>query len=415
MATERERISHVVRRLGVGANPDLAGTAPDVAAAIATSLDLSGPPVEMPEYRPPRDEDDEGPDIEEAVSWWIDTMVASHQPIVERLTWFWHDHFATSQEKVENTYLMQQQQATIRRHATGNFGDLLKAISRDAAMLIYLDGEQNTTEALNENFGREVMELYTMGVGNYAQEDVVAAARAFTGWMVAYPDYEEDYPELGEVEPWTAALIGEYHDRGQKTLLGSTGRFGMDDALDLMLSHPATGPFIAGKLYRELVGVAPDPPIEQRLGAAFAKDYEIMPLVEAIVAEPAFTSDDAIRARVRTPLEKLVTLLQAFPLDEQFEIDWALWWLELLGYVPYGPPNPAGYPSGQRLLSPGHLAGSFMLLNALAEPGRRSAGELFARLGVFDVSRRSWDVVSRQINGGMALALAYGSPEFALT
>ncbi len=415
MVSHRELVSHAVRRLGVGANPDLAAGAAGIDDAIARSLDLGVPPGEPLDVEPPRNWDDaeEAIPLEEIVAWWVDQMTASRRPIEERLTWFWHDHFATSAEKVETPYLMWRHVQTLRRHATGSFAELLRAVSRDAAMLLYLDGAESTAEAPNENFGREVMELHTLGVGNYTEDDVVAAARAFTGWMVNWPDDDGHFE--WDAEPWAGVFVPEYHDHGSKTLLGVTGRVDMDGALDVLLDHPATAPRIAGKLHEELTGLPADAATAERLGSVLRRDWAIMPLVEAIVSSPAFTSAEAVRSKIRTPLEKVVSLRQAFPLDGDYAPEDAVWFLEALAYLPLVAPNPAGYPKGPRLLGPGQLVGSFTMLQLVAEPRHRQAEELFERLGLYDVSEQSRRVVAGAARPGDGLALAFGSPEFALT
>ena len=190
-----ERISHVVRRLGIGAGPQLIARSDSVGDAIELSLSSSQLVAEPPAIEAPPDAETaiQDRDIGQTIrEYWAAAMADPAQPIAERLIWFWHDHFATGAEKVEAWYLMWQQHLLLRRHATGNFATLLRAVSRDPAMLIYLDGAESTAEAPNENFGREVMELYTIGIGNYTEADVKAAARAFTGWMVNWPGERKD-------------------------------------------------------------------------------------------------------------------------------------------------------------------------------------------------------------------------------
>ena len=422
MPSEREFVAHVVRRLGMGANARIAAGLETPADAIAQAFDLSGP-LELPDVPPPQSYEELEENQERwrgLFGWWLRRMAAGDRLIEERLVWFWHDHFATSMQKVENPYLMWRQHLTLREHALGNFRDLLSALARDPAMLVYLDGDGNNPEELNENFGREVMELHTLGLNQYTQEDVVAAARAFTGWMVNEPLWEDaDFEtESGffsdEVEPWGALFMPDYHDDGSKTLLGRTGRLGMDEALEILLEQPAAGAHIAAKLYRELVGFWPDDATADRLGRTFAADYEILPLVEAIVAEPAFLAPKAVRAKVRTPLEKLVTLLQAFGSDVPDE--YLIYVLESQSYLPFAPPNPAGFAKGQRLLSPGSLIGGFHLLHILEEPPEDLAtSDALASLGLNDIEASTERIVLGASDPLQALALAFGSPEFVLT
>ncbi len=398
----------------MGVQPDLFDEVTGVEGAASVALDLSVAPADPIEVRVPEDRDDamEIEEIFEPFSWWIDQMTTSPRLIEERLVWFWHDHFATSISKVRSPYLMWQQHRTVREHATGNFGDLLRSMARDPAMLFYLDGVFNQADGVNENFGREVMELHTIGVGSYSQDDIVEAARSFTGWTINVPgrgSFSDDVP------PWAARFVPSRHDDGEKTLLGVTGEHDMDGALDILLDQPETSRRTTRKLYKELTGLDPDDDTTERLAAPFADVYDVMPLVEAIVAEPAFTSDEAVRTRVRTPVEKLVGLLQAVPAREDAG-ETALGALRTIGYVPLLPPNPAGHPKGAALLGPHQLVHTFDLAVVMAdEVPERDSAETFARFGIFDVSEESAAVVEAEADPRRRAALVLTSPEFAVT
>ena len=416
MYSDRERIAHVVRRLGIGASPWLALRYESVDEAIGALVAVPATPEEPPALAVPRTWEEVDYEAVETrlVPWWFDVIVSGRQPLVERLTWFWHDHFAVDAGKVGHSYITWEHHRLVRRHATGSFEALLRAVARDAAMLWYLDGARNAYGTPNENFGREVMELHTMGPGNYAQRDVSEIARAFSGWVVNEPWGEDGAFGYPDAPPWAGVLDGERHDPAMKVVLGRTGPLDMDGALDLLLEHPATGPRIAAKLYRELVGLEPDEATAARLGSAFARDYEVMPLVRAIVAEPAFTSDAAIRARIRTPVEKLATVLQGLPRAVDVTSEAIPWMLDRLGYLPFHPPSPAGFPKGNGLLDPARLLGGFDLLNLsrnLDEDGV-PAIDIPLSLGLFDLSDATRAMLDRFPRPGMKLGLAFGSPEF---
>jgi uncharacterized protein (DUF1800 family) len=353
-------------------------------------------------------------------------MATSPRLIEERLVWFWHDHFATSVAKVRVPYLMEQQHVTVRAHATGSFADLLHAMAKDPAMIMYLDGISNAVGQVNENFGRECLELFTMGIGGgYDQHDVVEASRAFSGWVVnlAGRRFSAELTRLG-APPWSSIFIPSRHDTGEKTLLGTTGALDLDAALDVILSDPATARYVAAKLYRELVGLDPDDATIKRLGDAFARDYAVMGLVEAIIAEPAFTSAGAVRARVRTPVEKLVGIAQAGagslaagpPGGRNGDVPPIGQALRTIGYIPFVPPNVAGFPEGSLLLGPHQLVHTFDLLAALpaAPEVDGDTEDLFARFGLFDVAAATRDVVDREPDPARRFALAATSPEFAV-
>jgi uncharacterized protein (DUF1800 family) len=299
-------------------------------------------------------------------------------------------------------------------------------------MLIYLDGVTNTVRERNENFGREVMELFTIGRGSYTEQDVVEASRAFTGWVVNVPGR----PFIGGaraplgVAPWSAAFVPQRFDAGTKTLLGTTANLDMDGALDVLLDHEQTGTRIAGKLYAEVVGVRAPEKVAKRLGKVFRDSgYEVMPLVEAIAAEPAFTEDAAVGTKVRTPLEKLVGMLQAVPptsLDlgrtgprapaggRRGGVGNAL---RTLSYVPFVPPNVAGYPSGTALLGPHQMVHTFDLLAAYptAPAAPATLGGLLDRFALTEVSDRTRAVLKDEPDPARRLALLVASPEYAVT
>jgi uncharacterized protein (DUF1800 family) len=423
--SERERVAHVIRRLSMGVHPDLVADLDDTDAAVERALDLSGPAATPLDLAAPADYQSGGKvrEVLAAIDWWVTRMRGPDRLVEERLTWFWHDHFATSVAKVRVPYLVYQQHLTLRQHATGNFGELLKAVAKDPAMLLYLDGITNAATERNENFGRECLELFTMGRdGGYTQDDVVAAARAFTGWVVAIPGR----PQLTRLgAPWSAVFLPRRHDADTKTLLGVTGPLDMDGALDVILEQPATARFVVTKLWRELVGLEPDDDTVTTLAHDFRRDYEIRPLVEAIVQHEAFTSDDAVRAKYRTPVEKLVGIVQATGSSARSptapsatararDIGPARA-LRAMSYLPFLPPNVAGFPKGSRLVGPANLVHTFDLLQAVDGPPHvKSVDALLGRLGLFDVSDATRTVLEHEHDPGRRFVLAATSPEYAL-
>ena len=416
MYSTRERIAHVVRRLGIGANPALVSDETSVAGAIAMMLDRRGAVADPPTVTPPATWEDVDYEIwpEELLPWWMTTIASGDRPLDERLTWFWHDHFALSGAKVDHAYILWNHHRLLRRHALGNFAEMLHSVAKDPAMLWYLDGNQNNAAAPNENYGREVMELHTLGVGNYSQRDVSEIARCFTGWIINEPAWEQsgfDYPDR---DPWSAVFEPELFDQGNKTVLGETGPFGMDDALDLLLERPETGRHVAGALYRELVGLEPSPATMRRLGKRFSRDYNIESLVAEIAADPIFVSDEAIRAKVRSPLEKAATVMQGLPAAIDEEPGSITWTLDKLAYLPMHPPNPSGFPSGDQLLDPARMLGSFELLYQSRNLDDEDAPgvDVLDALGLYDVSDTTRTLLERFPRPSLQVGLAFGSPEF---
>ena len=424
-SARRRVVAHVYRRLSMGPQPDLVADTRDADGAIARALDLSAAAVVPPAFDPPVDEES-GRDVSQIavpIAWWIGQMQQSPRLIEERLVWFWHDHFATGLQKVRVPYLMWQQHLLVRQHATGNFATLLKAISRDPAMLLYLDGVSNAVRERNENFGREVMELFTLGRGHYTEVDVVEASRAFTGWVVHRPG--RPAARVLATPEWTASFVPTRFDGGTKSLLGTTANLDMDGALDVLLAHDATAVRIASKLHTELVGTPPTERAAARLGRVFRDGgYEIMPLVAAIVGEPAFTASVAIGAKTRSPLEKLVGLIQAVPpgpvavgrAGPRGTGRGTGDALRTLGYVPFVPPNVAGFPGGPARLGPHQMVHTFDLLQVYpaAPTVPATVDALLARFALHDVGDRTRRVLAREPDSARRLALVVSSPDYAV-
>ena len=228
-------------------------------------------------------------EIEPEQAWWVYRMMTTRAPLREKLTLFWHGHFATGYEKVDSPRLMHQQIETIRRHAWGNVRDLTLAIARDPAMVVWLDGESNTKEHPNENFARELMELFTCGIGHYTENDVQEAARAFTGW-------HRDGAEF--------AFQADDHDPGRKHFLGKSGRFDGGDVIDILMQQPATLHFLARKLLRFFA--APEPPEPVVAAAAELLDrtrLDVKWFLRELFQSRYFYSPECYRTRIASPAE----------------------------------------------------------------------------------------------------------------
>lgn len=271
-------------------------------------------------------------------NWWVEEMIATDQPLVERMTLFWHGHFASSLTKVRYPASLFRQNALFRREALGNYASLLKAVARDPAMLIYLDGTRSVARRPNENFARELLELFTLGEGHYGEADIQAAARAFTGWSV-----DRDSGQFVE-------RAGQ-HDDGQKTFLGKSGRFGGDDILTILLAHPRPAEMIVEKLWREFVSLQPDPAEVTRLAVAFRQGgYEIKPLMRAIFLSAAFRDPANRAALIKSPVDLIVGTVHVLglPVPEKTGL---VRMLQGLGQVPFDPPNVKGWAGGESWIS----------------------------------------------------------------
>jgi len=414
MVSTTERIAHVARRLGFGANASLIESTVSVDDAIDGALSVVAERPPPPSFDPPLEQEDIN-DFRAAMPslvWWIEQMGSGRRLIEERLVWFWHDHFAMQVRKIGVPYLAIQHHHMLRSHATGNFAAMLHDVATDPAMLLYLDTVRSSADSPNENFAREVMELHTLGTGSYSEQDIVELSRAMTGWVVANPLRRRvGLPLVDDAEPWSSIFVPFRWDDSEKTVLGTTANFDMASSIDHLLAQPETATFVAGKLYRELVGLDPTAAELDALAAGFRSDYEILPLVEAIAGLPAFTADAAVNSKIRSPLEKLAGIVNGFEatVDER-----SIGLLGRVAYVPFTAPNPAGYAKGLSLLGPYQYVHVFDLAGVVTGAPDLNPIETFARLGVHDPTPTSLQVLADASNPTMRLALAIASPEYAL-
>ncbi len=271
-------------------------------------------------------------------AWWIGEMLATESPLTERMTLFWHNHFVSSLQKVHSPALMQRQNALLRRHAFGSFGELLHAASRDPAMLVYLDTARSRRGQPNENFAREVRELFTLGEGNYGERDVKEAARAFTGWSLD--------PDSGQYQ-----FRPFIHDDGVKTVLGKSGNWRGEDVLDILLARPETAEFIAAKLWREFVSPAPRGEREKADLARVARQfretgYSTRAALRELLNSQSFWSAENRAALIKSPVELVVGTLRQFRIEVRDPLPFALL-LRNLGQDLFAPPNVKGWPGGE--------------------------------------------------------------------
>jgi uncharacterized protein (DUF1800 family) len=279
--------------------------------------------------------------VQQLMLWWLDRLVTADHQFAEKLVFFWHGHWATSVEKVRSAVLMLRQQQTFRDLGYGDFGPLLKAMLRDPALIIWLDGQQNTRAAPNENLARESMELFTLGVGNYTEADVRAAARALTGWQVRRAD-------------GVATLNPQRHDTGDKTILGRTWPFDTDGYADVLLAQPANATFLATRFWFRFASGDPAPAdTVKRLADAYRSGRSIPALCRALFTEPAFLGTAA--GLVKQPVEWAVGAMRQLgirpaqlPAAAQKQL---LNGLGALGQELFAPPSVGGWPAGTAWLS----------------------------------------------------------------
>jgi uncharacterized protein (DUF1800 family) len=348
--------------------------------------------------------------------WWLDRMVATQAPLAERLTWFWHGHYATSEQKVRSAVLMQRQNNTFRQLGGKDFATLAKALLVDPAMLIWLDGEQNRIGSPNENLARESMELFMLGIGHYAETDVREAARALTGWTV-------------DRHTGIARFVPRRHDIGAKNILGRTGGFDVNSYADVVLSQPASAQFIANRMWYRLVSSTPPPTaVLDRLLLGYGPAGDLAGLLRAIASEPSFV--DSSTMLVKQPVEWAVGLMRALGVQPgqlpAKDATALLADLRGMGQVPFLPPSVGGWPADGAWLTTSaalarlrvaELVASHARLDAVtrvsASAGPRAVGDL---LGVGTWTPRTTAALAQLAGNPRELvATAACAPEYVVS
>ncbi|MCC7371947.1 MAG: DUF1800 domain-containing protein [Chloroflexi bacterium] len=349
----RSRVALLLRRAGFGASP----------SELERYVKL-GVPGTLDELLQPEkvEEDFDGllnslsghlidlQNIEDVQTWWLYRMVRSRRPLVEKMTLFWHGHFAVSNQKVTNPLAMHAHLATLRQHSLGNLRDMLMAISRDPAMLVWLDGNTNRKGAPNENYGRELLELYTLGIGNYTEADVRAAARAFTGWNLNGAEF---------------FFNRNQHEFGPKTFMGETADFDGGDIVNMVVGHKATAERICRKLFAFFAYPNPEPALLGSLvGAYLDSRYDIRAIVGAILRSDAFYSDESRYGHVKSPTEYVVGAVRMLGAQARERSLIAL--MRSMGQDILNPPNVAGWAGGRAWINPTTLLERFNFAARLA-------------------------------------------------
>jgi uncharacterized protein (DUF1800 family) len=273
----------------------------------------------------------------QARAWWLYRMLYTAHPLREKMTLFWHNHFATSNRKVQNAGYMLGQYQLMYKHALGNFRTLLQEISSDPAMMVWLDTSQSRKGKPNENYARELMELFSLGIGNYTEQDIREAARAFTGWQLANGK---------------AVFSADRHDDGEKKVLGKAGKFKGEDIVNICLEQKSAPYFVAGKLFRFLIceTTAPTPEILEPLASQLRKSgYDFGALLETVLRSNLFFSETAYRGRVKAPVDFALGIVRA--LEGRIGTLVLATALEDLGQNVFYPPSVKGWDGGPSWLN----------------------------------------------------------------
>lgn len=288
-------------------------------------------------------------------AWWFYRMLKSPDPLGERLALVWHNHFATSNRKVQDLVMMRSQNELFRQHARGPFGELLVAVVKHPAMLSWLDADSNRKGHPNENLARELMELFTLGIGNYSEGDVKAAARALTGWTIVAGQF---------------GFREQRHDEGDKTILGHTGPWTGDQLLEMLLNDPATPRRLAWRICQALMGegVVDDEALSQLADGLRAHDLDIAWAAETVLRSQLFFSDENLQARVVGPVELVVGSLRALELvDPPPSTLLVAEWATRMGQELFYPPNVGGWNEGRSWLASRSIVARANFAHALVQ------------------------------------------------
>jgi uncharacterized protein (DUF1800 family) len=405
--------AHLLRRAGFGGTPDevrryAAMSATDAVASLLLlpSPSSIGPPQELEDFgrpvamatdplqrsmlsqemtlSPRKERARRGREAIEALQrWWLNRMLSSPAPLQEKMTLYFHGHF-TSRATPNFPWITYNQNALFRQYALGNLRELTHAVSKDAAMLIYLNGAQNVASHPNENYARELMELFTLGVDNYTEDDVRESARAWTGWRVNHRADEVTFDD-------------SLHDNGEKTFLKRTGNFNGDDIVEIIFAQPQCARFFAASLLSWFVYNDPETALVDGVAALLRRhDFELAPVVGTLLGSNVFYSARAYRALVKSPVEFVVGTYKTLGLPEVD--DSAVTALLQMGQRLFFPPSVAGWPGGENWLTSGTMIARQNFLTRLLGSQTLAASSWLRGLPV--VSKSASQTISQDILQG---------------
>ena len=427
---ERRKIARLVHRFGFGPRPGEFNSLLTLGFDSAANLYLTSPSSdEFADSQPEPEVSDQGPrpapnssavvayatekraQLSSLTLWWLDRMVLSEHSLRERMTWFWHGHWATSYQKVDDALPMFLQNLTLRAFALGNFATMARAMVNDGALIYWLDGQTNTIKAPNENLSRELMELFVLGVNRYTESDVRETAKALTGYRVNKTN--------GAV-----TFLTKQHFSGTINFLGTSGSFDGNSLSDFLVSRSDCAQFISERLWYRFIS-STSPFDDRGLTAAFAQ-RDIAKLVQALGRHPAL--DDPTNSLVKSPIDWFVSVCRAFEITPSKFSNTALLrrYLDNLGQVPFFPPNVGGWPADQAWLSSSSAQYRIQFATALVKesnlspisslPESMRISALADLLGVAAWSQRTELALRGAIKDPQRLALlAICSPEYIVS
>jgi len=361
-------------RAGPPVSPDIMRTLPDNEKRALQQIQQSAQRAKQEEIR----------------LWWIDRMIRTRRPLEEKMTFFWHGLLVSNSQTVSNTYLLYQQNQLYRLHATGNFRAMMHEVSRDPAMLVFLNNNQNVKAHPNENYARELMELFTLGIGNYTENDIKESARAFTGWT--------NQGNLFLARP-------QQHDAGAKSFLGHTGNFDGDDIVDIIFQQPASSKYIATRLIKFFAVDEPEADIVDQLAAVVRRnDFEMKPVLHTLFASKWFYSKDVVLRQIKSPTQLVVGALKSLGvsiLQPQQLLDA----LKTMGQELFNAPTVKGWDGGKAWINTSTLFSRYNLPAYLgtgrlpAQSRQATPGEARTQYTEFN---SGWEPQADLASGGVA-------------
>ena len=435
---ESNRIAHLLRRGGFG------GTRAEIDRAVAQGYEATVEELLHPELQPDLEIEDlirrYHTDqnslmlLESSQGYWLYRIINSRRPLEEKMALFWHGLFATAYGKLNHAKAVVNQTHTFRRSGLGKFADILLDLSRDPAMIFWLDNKDNHKDAPNENYGRELLELFSMGIGNYTEDDVKAAARSFTGWTIENTEYmsirasRDSFWPYGRID-WQFRYRDDDHDDSEKTFLGHTGDFNGQDIIDIIVRQPATAIYIASKLYNFFVSDRPDEDAIGILTDEFIRtEGDIRSVMRCLFMSDFFANESVRLARVKSPAELVggTARIAGSHRTPEWTICNLAMDVNFMGQEILNPPTVEGWHTGIEWIDTGNLVERINAAGAemsdIKRPGvraivehvksagskqspRQLADSCLDAMGMFEVSEGTFDSL-------VAMAAPWGEVEF---
>lgn len=429
-ASRTAQVAHLLRRVAFGVTPD------ELERSLSEGFDrtvdrLINTPAAEPPPLPSAQDATRGNRLnaQELQTWWLQHMITTRSPLAERMTLFWHGHFTSDYRKVGlQTPFIYWQNLTWRRHALGNLREFLYQVSIDPAMLRYLDLATSTGASPNENYARELMELFTLGEGSFTEADVRAAARALAGWVTPRPtanldivvDAKNNIKQKQEI--YEAQATGTFDPRraykGELSFLGRTGQFDLRTVIDTILAKPAAAMFIAGKMATHFISARPDPGTVRSIADQFrASGYDLKTLVRATLMSPEFRADSSYRALVKSPVEMMVDAGRTLGVDPAAAAKLMVQAAQGMGQSLFDPPDVGGWPNNEAWISSSTVIARINFASSLVgllKAGVPSFGGAVDRVLDGVLSPGTAQALSQAAGDRARWSLLLASPEFHL-